>query len=477
MSTNQRQCNPKGNVSFPLRFTSGNISSIPVNDPQFIMSFESRSTNPKFEDASRTGGGIIDEPSSSFTILYNNYTYTLLTTQICLAQHPILANNNKIDIILTLESTKDLQNRHLAPVAFIMVAIPLIELTDDEMTQENLFDNTYLANLLNNNIPGTYNIKDLFTGLKKFIWYETCLEPHGDNAIAYISSDGIKISKNLYWNLLATWRKDSPFDIQKENTNAVSKIKKDVNDFCQNVSTTEDINILDNSINTLQASKFVPKLNKRIETWPNYTAPYDIVLNVEANFAVTSSMTDRGVEGFQSAPTITGVYVTETGGVNPMQRLTFPTGTPPSEAEIIADLQRISARSVDGKTIDLGQFKCVPLDMDGAIDASGIHFDAMGNPLSDLYKSRNALRADTQVNKVGVYQLEKYFAYAIAILAGLLFLIYVIPFLYNKFIKQTSPIELTMLPSQASQLGFYLIMGCIMGGIGFMVGAAVTSLI
>jgi hypothetical protein len=78
---NQRQCNPKGNVSFPLRFDSGITSNVPINDPKFMMTFTKRASNklnPKFEDESRTTGGLLDESFNSLKIVYNNFNYSLI---------------------------------------------------------------------------------------------------------------------------------------------------------------------------------------------------------------------------------------------------------------------------------------------------------------------------------------------------------------------------------------------------------------
>lgn len=474
-----RQCNPSGNVSFPLQFTSGNRSAIPINNPSLAFSFKPRNPNklnPKYEDISRTSGGLLDESSNSLTINYNNYNYTLLSSQICLSTNSILLDpsksvNNKIDYIITLESDKDQYNNHIAPDAFMIIVIPLIKVSNDTAPVDNL----YLGSISNNDISGNnYNIKTIFTGLTKFVWYETCLEPHGDNAFVYISTEGLTISENLYWNLLATWRKDSPYDIQSALTGAVTNIKKNIKDFCSTTSSTSDVNILDNSINALQASVYVPKVNKRIETWPSYTPPYDIVLNVQSNPVVISSMTNSSVEGFDnSTPTITGVYATETGGLNiPI----IPTGTTsPSQQEILNDLQNMANNSVNGQIIDLGQFKCVPLDMDGAIDASGVHFDLMGQPLTDLFKQRNALRDDSQVNKVSVNNLEIYFAYAIAVLVAMIIILFVIIPWARKNIFHQVTIQSSLLPNKAGEIGFYIIMGLIAYGTGFMLGAAVTS--
>lgn len=471
----ERKCNPKGNISFPLRFEAGSTANVPVNDPRLIMSFQKRTSNklnPKFEDNSRTAGGLLDESFNSLKVVYNKFNYSLLSSQICLATHPVLMNDkrdkNKIDYIITLESEKDQFNKYIAPVAFIIVVVPLIIVSNDEIRADNL----YLGSILNNDLSGDYSIETIFAGLQKFIWYETCLEPHGDTALAYISREGVQISENLYWNLLATWRKDSPYDIKKALTTAVTKIRSDIKDFCETTRTTDDVNVLGNSINSLQASVYVPKLNKRIETWPSYTPPYDIVLNVESKPVVLSSM----VEGFQTTgtPAITGVYATDSGGTR--IPITFPTGAPESEAEIIADLERISQNSVDGKTIDLGEFKCVPLDMDGAIDGSGVHFDTMGKPLTDLFRKRNALRSYTKVNKVSVDNLETYFGIGIGVLLAIILIIFVIiPWIRKTFFGAVEA-PTTLLPNKTGEIGFYVIMAFIMAGAGFMVGAAVTSI-
>ena len=182
------------------------------------------------------------------------------------------------------------------------------------------------------------------------------------------------------------------------------------------------------------------------------------------------------MEGFQATSTtaITGVYATDSGGTR--MPITFPTGTPASETEILADLQRISQNSVDGKTIDLGEFKCVPLDMDGAVDASGVHFDTMGRPLTDLFKERNALRTYTKVNKVSVDNLETYFGIGIGVLIAVILIIFVIiPWVRKSFFGAVEA-PTTLLPNKTGEIGFYLIMALIMSGAGFMVGAAITSI-
>lgn len=469
---NNRQCDPKGNISFPLQFASLNISNIPKNDPHFTYYFKERDSNklnPKFEDNSRTSGGFLDESPNSLKINYNNHTYNLLSTQISLSTHSTLLgddnkNNNKIDYILTLESDKDQFNNHLAPVAFIFIVIPLIIVSNDEIK----VDNTYLGHILNYDISGNYSIETIFAGLSKFVWYETCLEPHGDIALAYVNIDGVKISENLYWNLLATWRKDSPYDIKNALTTAVTNIKKNIKDFCVSTESEKDVNILDNSINSLQASIYVPKVNKRIETWSRFIPPYDIVLNVQSNPVVTNSM-----EGFQVSPTVTGVYITETGGRT--VPLSFPTGTPPNESAVLTELQRLASSSSAGQTIDLGRYKCVPLDMDGAIDSSGVHFDSMGQPLTDLYNQRNTVINDFQINKVSAGNLEIYFSYAIAALLFILIVFFFLIPLLRKTLFSSVTISTSALPSNFKQYSFYIIIGLIVFFGGLLLGAAVTS--
>lgn len=470
MSSNERQCNREGNVSFPLKFNSSNITNIPQQTPNISMSFNSRRTNPKFEDTSRTSGGFLNEIFNSFTIEYLNSRYSLVSSQICLSTHSILLGDDKskniIDIIFTLE-TEEINN---SSPRFIIVVIPLLKYENSLVSA----DSAYLGSILNQDVSGNYSIKELFTGLTKFLWYQTCLEPHADNALAYINLEGIKVSVNLYLNLLGIWRKESPYDIQKSLDTAVSNIKNSITNFCKTTSGEDNIGDLNNSINSLQASVYVPKRNPSIETWPRYMAPYDIVLSVQTNPVITSSMT---TEGFQTQ-TITGVYVTNSGGATReinLDTVSRQTENSVSEEDIKNDLARISRSSVDGKNIDLGEFKCIPLDMDGAIDNNRIHFDSMGIPLTDLYTKRNALRSDAQVNKVSTDKLETYFAYGLAAIFGFVLLGLAIRFIYNQWINK-STVAASIIPDNTSKIGFYLIMGFIMAFAGFLIGAAITSI-
>jgi hypothetical protein len=484
ISNNQRQCDPKGNVSFPLRFESSNTSNMPEQTPNLSMSFvgSKRKTNPKFEDNSRTSGGFLDESPSSFTITYLNNNYNLVSAQICLSTHSILLDKDKekniIDFILTLEIQEDVLSSPSSPSLiprFIIIVIPLLKYDNNLVTT----DNPYLSNILNENVPGNYSIENLFTGLTKFLWYQTCLEPHGDNALAYISLEGIKLSENLYLNLLGVWKKQSPYDIQNTLETAITNIKSNINNFCRTTTNENNVNDLNNSINTLQASVYVPKRNPSVESWPRYMAPYDIVLSVQTNPVVISSMSQR-VEGFQtrSSSSVTGVFVTDSGGAQ--QPIILPERTSsgqPTEEEILNDLTRISQNSVDGKAIDLGQFKCVSLDMDGAVDENGkINFDTMGKPLTDLYTKRIALRTDAKVNKVSTDDLLKYFAYALAGILGLVLVGLSIQYIINNWINKSATAS-SVIPSNTSKIGLYLVMGFLMAFFGFLIGASVTSLV
>ena len=148
---------------------------------------------------------------------------------------------------------------------------------------------------------------------------------------------------------------------------------------------------------------------------------------------------------------------------------------PVSESDIKNDLARISRSSVDGKDIDLGEFKCVSLDMDGAIDNNRIHFDSMGIPLTDIYTKRNALRTEAQVNKVSTDKLETYFAYGLAAIIGFVLLGFAIRFIYTQWINKSTAAA-SIIPDNTNKLGFYLIMGFIMAFAGFLIGAAITSI-
>jgi hypothetical protein len=181
-------------------------------------------------------------------------------------------------------------------------------------------------------------------------------------------------------------------------------------------------------------------------------------------------------EGFQSNNSDRKVFLTTAGGTE--QEIIFPTTASsgqPTEEEIINDLTRISQNSLDSKKIDLGEFKCVSLDLDGAVDKDGqINFDSMGQPLKDLYTKRIALQKDAKLDKVSTDNLINYFAYGLAGLLGLVLVGLSIKYIINNFINKSS-IASSIIPDNTSQIGFYLVIGFLMAFFGFLIGATVTS--
>ena len=113
--------------------------------------------------------------------------------------------------------------------------------------------------------------------------------------------------------------------------------------------------------------------------------------------------------------------------------------------------------------------------MDGAIDNNRIHFDSMGIPLTDIYTKRNALRTEAQVNKVSTDKLETYFAYGLAAIIGFVLLGFAIRFIYTQWINKSTAAA-SIIPDNTSKIGYYLIIALIMGFVGFLIGAAITSI-
>ena len=198
----RNKCPSSGNVSFPIRTTIKDFTPFINNllkiNPQLSITAIERQRNPSFQD-SRRFSGIIDEPSGSATLIYNSNEYRFSNVQLCLATHtnwipkknPTDLIQNKIDIIMVFEIETPIDTA----ARFVFIVIPLII---DPTTKE---DNIYLQGLAYDIADVSFKVDYLLSGLTKFMYYTTCLEPSADNAFVYVSIEGILLSQTLYQDL------------------------------------------------------------------------------------------------------------------------------------------------------------------------------------------------------------------------------------------------------------------------------------
>jgi hypothetical protein len=437
-----RSCGNSQYISFPLKTSISDLksyySSISQQKPNITATYTPRLTNPNFKDQARTTGEI-DESMNSMIVTYNNITYTLHSAQLCLSTHTDWLDknfNNKIDIICTFENTKDLDPR------FVIIVVPLI--IDNSIT----VNNPYLLGLSYMSQDSNYSLQTIFNGLNDFVFYTTCLEPHGDNAFVYVNTDGLKITQDLYNELLAVWTNQDLNTIQQKIQDNVAPLKTNLKDLFSKIQQSSDIQDIQKQISNIQSVAQTPVINNLVETWPKYTPPYDIVLNVPSKVITvpTSSEGFQNIESFQ-------VGSTSSGGLS---------GGGTSGANGTSDGTVLTTTESDNS------IKCVPLDLDNAIDASGnINFDADGN----ILLSNIASQRTTQTSTNNTTNLAKYLSIIIGVLIGIGIVIYAIYYLIDMIKIEFGPHRLPALPSQTPHIGFFIIIGLIIGFCGFLIGA------
>ena len=454
-----RSCTGSQNISFPLRTNitdiSGYYATIHKDKPNINATFTARSTNPNFEDSARVSGAI-DESRNSINITYNNINYYLQSIQICLATHTdwLLTNNdpsvkqsNKIDIVITMENTSDSDPR------FFISTIPLI--IDNTIT----VDNHYLQGLAYLTELNSYSVQSLFVGLVDNLFYTTCLEPHGDNAFVYVNTNGIRISNILYTSLLSIWTNQNLSTVQQKVLDTVGPLKKNITNYLQKINTSTDLKEIQYQLDNLQKASQTPTINPSVDTWPRYSPPYDIILNVPAKIITASTKEGFAMEGFADTSTIgttngsslAGDYVEKDNTNNaPKNAQTVVTPTGPTQ-------------------FSLGNIQCVPLDIDAVDNAGNINFDTNNMILlSDVQIQRNALRNSAQIGTSNLPNLLKGFGYFVVALIGVILL-----HLAYKHFHPSSTASSHLFPSDSKHYGLYAIILVIFAFTGFIIGVAV----
>jgi hypothetical protein len=462
MNTSLRSCQKSPIVSFPLRTSIHDLNdyykSINQQKPNISAKYNPRANNPNFKDTARTTGEI-DENMNSMIVTYNDIKYTLQSAQLTMKTHDdwlVSSLLNKIDFICTFENSLDIDPR------FVIIVVPIV--IDNTIT----VDNPYLNGLAYMTEDSTYSLQSIFEGLNNFVFYTTCLEPHGDGAFVYVNTDCIKVSQQLYNNLLSVWTNQDLNMIQHKIQDNVTPLKNNLNSLFKQIQQSSDIQQIQNQITNIQAATQVAPINSLVETWSKYTPPYDIVLNVPAAVIAPPVPTSSSEgftnfkEGFQSGSS-GGVGATGSGGLG---------GSSPSTSSGTTSSGTTSSGTTSSGTRDsTNSMKCVPLDLDNAIDSSGnINFDADGNViLSDLEAQREAIKgANPNTNLIN---LAEYVAIFLGVLIGVVGILYGI---YRAILFIKGPIFGTPtvpLPVSSENTGFYFIIALIIGFCGFLVGA------
>jgi hypothetical protein len=459
MATSLNSCAGESVVSFPLQTSISDLNSyykqIEKPFPNILIDYTTRLNNPNFSDETRNSGEI-DEPLNSITVNYNNNEYRLLNTQITTATHsdwipnpnPSKPIQNKIDLIITLETQKE----GIVP-RFVIIVVPIV--VDDTAT----VNNPYLAGLAYLTNDSIYSLSSVFNGLTQFIDYTTCLAPHGDKAFVYVNVDTIKINSDLYHNLLSIWTQQSLTSIQTKILDNLSPVQKSLSKLFQNVKDAKNLQQIQQQINNIQATAQTPVINTMVETWPRYSPPYDIILNVPTK-PITESTQVEGFqtrEGFQVRFTIRS----NTGGSG---------GSGGSDGSDGSGGSGSSSYSIERARGDL---KCVPLDMDDAIDGSGnVIIDASGNlAFGQVEARRKQLRSYYDSNNISTEELLKWSSvgFSILLVIGVIYF-FAWPFM-RKYIFKVDEVPL---PPGATQVGSYIVFTLIILFAGFLIGAAVA---
>lgn len=467
MATTLNSCAGADIVSFPLRTSITDLKSYYASlgdvHPNISVTFTPRTSNPNFKDDMRSSGEI-DEAQNAIQIKYKGNNYQLINAQITLPTHddwivnenPSVPIQNKIDYIVTLENMQDKVPR------FVIIVLPII--LDDTIT----VNNAYLQGLAYLSSEMTYSLSSLYDGLNNYVYYTTCLPPHGDNAFVYVNRDGLRINSDLYHNLLATWTQQSLSSIQNRILDNLSPTQKSLSRLFQNVKNATNLQEIQQQINNIQATAQTPVINSMVETWPRYSPPYDVVLNVPSNTITAPSLvaaSERDTEGFRN--NIEGFQGVGSTGSGFGGRAT---GSDTDEDDTNAPNPRRNP----------SQSKCVPLDLDDAYDSSGnIMFDASGNiMLGAIEEKRKRLRNQYATNQLSYDDLIKYSSPFFACIIVIAIVYTVWPLVSPKIMKIIYPNTVisplvSSLPEGTTQFASIMVFGMIFLFCGFLIGTFV----
>jgi hypothetical protein len=364
---------------------------------------------------------------------------------------------------------------HSSDPRFVFIVLPLI--IDSTVTEDNL----YLQGLTYNMPDMSFKLDYLLSGLTKFIYYNTCLEPTGDNAFVYVSIEGISMSQTLYNDLLAVWRNSTQSDIQESIEKSSSGKILNIYDYLVKIKNIKDLHSNSRVINNYSKS-LNPLIDNTYENWPSYFPPYNIKINL-TNRYITDSMLNSQIAGYQTYGTPQGdqiVQVTLNGGVagsTPAPVVSMQRVNPDNTRSPTIQLNQLSNGMLQAVPLDADKMQCIPLDADNAIGTDGkINFRADGTiDLETVQANRNNLRNSIGVDFQKRDDLQKYAGIAIGGLAGIALIVGVIYAVSRVFFNKELESIKNFFTPYTFDLGFYLMITLIFTFVGFIVGAAVMS--
>lgn len=453
-------CSSSDIISFPRQTNIQNIKAdyydkIPIDKINIEFTFTPRTTIPQFSDPSRQTGELNESPNST-SCKYENKDYEVYNVQLCSATHKrFLDDNNadnRIDIVITY--LRKFDEETIEP-RFVILVLPLIN--DPSLEINDL----YLSGL-GGEIPNTIlSLGNLFISTNIFYYYTTCLEPKGDKAFVYVNRKGTPISQSLYYKILAQWKLQPLSSLMSDISNGVNNIKERAQNLLGSITKSNDLTDIQSKLDSASALTQTINYSTIVETWPYYSPYPGIVLNVPSKNFTLDSMKKEGFqnkEGFQTNPS----QGSGTGGSAPSPA---PAGAP--------------APAGEPEVVPLGNVKCVPLDLDGVMDPSGnINFDAKGNMLlSEVQKQRDKIRNAVPI--VDFAKKNENFTIAIGVIGGVLGILVIIAvFMAGLEWLGNEKAKRTPLPSQihpaSSSIWYYLIVGFVLGFVGYLIGVAST---
>ena len=515
-------CSTSDIISFPRQTNIKNIKTdyydtLKSSTLNISFNFIPRSTTPQFSDSSRQTGELNESPGSS-TCKYNNNDYELYNVQLCMATHRVWLkhkdSDNRIDIIITY--VKKYEQSDIQP-KFVILVLPLI-------IDENIQVNELYLSVLGGEMPNTIlSLESLYNKNKDFYYYTTCLEPTGDKALAYISIDGIPLSLTLYYKILAQWKLQPLSSLMSEISNNVNGLKQKAQNLLGSIKNSNDVNDIQSKLDSASALTQTINLTTNLETWSYYYPYPGIVLNVTSKTFTLGSMDRIGFknsegfmnrigfknsegfmnrigftqsekrtinEGFQSDG-ITTVSSdgtdTEIGSPPPppppgsgptLMSSSLP--PPPAPRTVPASVSTTTTTTTSASTVSLNNVKCVPLDIDGVVDGSGnINFNSDKSiKLNDIQTQRNKVRSISTVENVA--KKNKAFETAIAVFAGVgggILLIIMILAAYSWYKSDVPAPPPNVFHPAASSIWYYLLIGIVLGFVGYLVGVATTPYI
>jgi hypothetical protein len=276
---------------------------------------------------------------------------------------------------------------------------------------------------------------------------------------------------------LAIWTNQNLSTVQQNAIDKASPLKKTVQDYCKNINKSTDAAQIQTQLNNLQVATQTPLFNPSIDTWPKYTPPYDIILNVAGKIITSTTMESfQNKEGFSDTlgATSSGTFLSL------LKKDASGNDASGNSASRSAENQYVdvSYNGVDyylakkTTTVPLGNMQCVPLDLDSSINSDGsINFDIEGRMLlSDIQLARNARRAEAGIRgTLDLTTIGEKGAIAIGVIIGIFALVLALRGAVSIFYIKNQ----AAMPEWIKHVPIHVIILIIVGFAGFLIGAAV----